>query len=397
MKRIPISFAVVAAILGAAALSPASQSHAAQADEPFTADVKLGAAYDDNLFRLVNETEAEALLGTDQMDDWYRWLEAGVDFNIIRASHRFDIDARIYRQTYDTFDDLDHTGGVFNARGQWSLAEGTRVDAGYRYQRKLQSFTNKLATAKDIIERNDFDAGLEQRLSDRWKLRLKGAFADLNFSTSGFLDKKQVDGEAEIMYAASQRSVFGLLATYTQSDYDLGDVRDFDGWSIGPSFEWALTSSSRIIANVGYTHRALDQSQPGVDDYDGVTGFVSGIWDPGNTLAGELRVYRDVSSLGGEISEYTQRTGISFEPTWAMTPKLTLRGALTYEERDFAAVDATLVDRKDDYMLADLWLDFAIARRFLISVGYAYEDRDSNVDIEDFDDQTVSAELQFTF
>src|SRR5690606_19397557 len=124
----------------------------------------------------------------------------------------------------------------------------------------------------------------------------------LDFSNSDFLDKDRFDAEAEIRYAASQKSIFGLLATWTQSDFDDNDTRDFSGWSLGPSFEWQLTSRVQISANLGWTHRGLDKSGGTLKDYDDVTGYVAALWVPSDRFSHELRVYREISNLGGEVS-----------------------------------------------------------------------------------------------
>lgn len=384
------------ALLIAGGLIWCAASHAAAPPaEPFEGVVFAGAAYDDNLFRLEGEEEALESLGTDELDDWYRYVGAGFRANFPGDERRVDIDAEIFRQTFDTFDDLDHTGGRFAATGEWQLAPDTRGILGYAYQRRLQSFTNKESTARDIQRIHTVNGAIERNLAERWQLRVDAGWSDLEFSNSDFLDKQRLDGEVELRYAASQNSIFGLLATYTDHDFDEGGTRDFSGWSLGPSFEWQITSRFQLSANVGYTHRGLDD--PGdLDDYDGVTGFVAALWSPRETFSHELRVFRDVSNLGGEVSEYTERTGLRWRPRWQLTPKLATRFSLAFEERDFSAVDDA-DDRRDDYLLADLWFDFDLTRRLLVSLGYAYEDRQSNEAGRDFDAHVFRGELRFTF
>ena len=390
--------AVIAASALAAAYAVSPAGYAAQGDpaaDPFRGNVFVGAAYDDNLFRLEGEAEALETLGTDELEDWYRYAGAGLAATFAGDQRRFDVEAEIYRQTFDEFDDLDHTGGHLNANGQWELNPDTRGLLGYGYQRRLQSFTNKENTADDIQQVHSITGGIERRVAERWQLRLGGGFSDYNFSASNFLDKERLDAEAEIRYAASQNSIFGLLGTYTESDFDSNDNRDFSGWSVGPSFEWQITTSFQLSANVGYTHRGLDN--PGdLDDYDGVTGYIASVWSPRDTFSHEIRVFRDVSDLGGEVSEYAERTGLRWRPVWQVTPKLSTRFSLAFEERDFDAVEGG-EDRNDDYLLADLWFDFDLTQRLLVSIGYSYEDRQSNEDDREFDAHVFRGELRFTF
>jgi hypothetical protein len=305
------------------------------------------------------------------------------------------VEGEIYRQTYDDFDYLDHTGGLFDANGELSFSDVTRGNLGYRYRRRLQGFTNKNTTEKDVIDRHTVRAGVERTLAQRWQGRLGARWADVGFSNSKELDKNQYDGEAEIEYAASQNSIFGLLATYTKSEFDTNSNRDFSGWSLGPSFDWQIRSNTLIDAHIAYTERSLDDSGSIIDDYDGITGHLRGRWTLEELFETELRVFRDVTSLGGEIAGYTERTGVEFKPSWQITSKLLGTFGLGYEERDF---DSTgLLDRKDEYYLANLGVEFAMTDAFLVTAGYAYEERDSNVPQRDFEDHTVNAELRLNF
>jgi hypothetical protein len=391
---VPAAFIVALVLVGSLTQFPLG--HAAQPPtDPFEGHVFAGAAYDDNLFRLEGDAEGLETIGTTDLEDWYRYAGAGFRASFPGDDRRFDVDAEIFRQTYDEFDDLDHTGGRLNANGEWELSTDTRGLLGYGYDRRLQSFTNKNAATRDIQQRHGVTGALERTLAERWQLRLGGGWSDLNFSSSDFLDKQQLDAETEIRYAASQNSIFGLLASYTESNFDSNDARDFSGWSAGPVFEWQITSSLQISANVGYTHRALDD--PGdLEDYDGVTGYVATRWAPGDTFSSEIRVFRDVTNLGGEVSEYTERTGLRWRPVWRMTPKLSTRVVLGFEQRDFTALEGG-EDREDDYLLADVWLDFAPTQRLLMSVGYAFETRDSNEDDQEFDAHVFRGEVRFSF
>jgi hypothetical protein len=396
LRSAPVPAAAVAALVLGAGLLQSPYGHAAEATDPLQGNVFAGAAYDDNLFRLEDESEGLANIGTDDLEDWYRYAGAGFTGNFAGDRRRFELDGEIYRQTYDEFDSLDHTGGSFNGAGEWELSGDTRGRLGYGYQRRLQSFTNKESTADDIVQQHAVNGDIEKTLAERWQVRLGAGWSDLNFSTSDFLDKQRLDGEVEIQYAASQNSTFGLLAAYTESNFDSNDNRDFSGWSLGPSFEWQITTSFQLSGNLGYTHRSLDNADD-IDDYDGATGYLASLWAPGDTFSSEIRVFRELSSLGGEVSEYTELTGIRWRPVWRITPKLASRFSVTYEERDFSAVEGLTEDRTDDYLLADLWLDFNLTRRLLVSVGYGFESRDSDEDEQEFDANVFRSELRFSF
>lgn len=362
--------------------------------EPFQAYISAGATYDDNLFRLENGSEGEQVIGTRNLDDWYSKLTAGFDTVIARENQSFDLQGDVYRQMYDQFSDFDYTGGRFRGAWNWKASDDTRGDLGYRYRRELRSFSNEEIPEKDIVEENAVFGSIEQQLAQRWLLRLASDYADLHFSTSPLLEKRRLNLESELRYAASQRSTFGLLTKYTQSKFDQNQAQDFSGWSVGPSMIWQFTPELKFTGDISYTHQGLDESPPGTEDFNGVTGTLVTDWQPNDRVGWTFRVFRDISDLGGEIPQYTKRTGVKLVPTWQITAKLATRAELVYEKRDF--VEFTVgPHREDDYYLANLWLDLKVARRWLVSAGVGGERRDSNVQIDDFDDATVSAVIRF--
>lgn len=397
MKQSTNPPALLASLALSAVLAHPSDAHAAPATgaEPFQAYVSVGETYDDNLFRLENSSEGEQVIGTRTLDDWYTKLEAGFDTVIALENQGFDLQGNVYRQMYDEFSDFDYTGGRFRGAWNWKVSDDTRGDLGYRYRRELRSFSNEDIPAKDIVEENAAFGSVEQHLAQRWLLRLVGDYADLHFSTSPLLEKRRLNLESELRYAASQRSTFGLLGKYTQSKFDQNQAQDFSGWSIGPSMIWQFTPELKFTGDVSYTHQGLDESTPGTEDFNGATGSMVADWQPSERLDWNLRVFRDISDLGGEIPQYTKRTGVKLEPKWQITPKLATRAELVYEKRDFVEFSLIGPHREDDYYLGNLWLDFQMARRWLVSAGIGGERRDSNLQIHDFDDMIASAVIRF--
>ncbi|MEQ8205855.1 MAG: hypothetical protein RIA65_06745, partial [Woeseia sp.] len=163
----------------------------------------------------------------------------------------------------------------------------------------------------------------------------------------------------------------------------------FSGWSVGPSIQWRPRSSLTVTSNLAYTHQGLDESQPAIEDFDGLTGFVAANLTMSNSVGLRVRAFRDISDLGGEIPLFTERTGITFEPRWQMTTKLSSRAQFAFQRRDFNATSLVGASREDDYSLAELWLDFSVAPRWLLSFGVGTEQRESSIDIYDFDDLLV--------
>lgn len=365
--------------------------------QPFQAYLSTRVSYDDNVFRLQDSTEGQQLLGIDELDDWYATLTAGFETVITGESQAFEVQADLFHQIYEDYNEFDNTGGRFLGTWKWKTSDATRGDVGVRYRRNLRNFSNTNVPLKDIVDQYTVFASLDKRLAQRWLLRIAPELTKFEFSASPLLDKQRFDLESELQYAASQNNSIGLLGTFTQSSFDQSQARDFSGWSIGPSIHWQYTPALNFSASVGYTHQGLDEFQPGEEDFDGITGYAVADFQSRESISWRLRLFRDISDLGGEIPRYTKRSGVSLIPTWQITEKLRGAAELTYERRDFVAFSGPASDRQDDFFVQKLWLDLRMARHWVVSTGIAGENRTSNVELQEFDDITVYVSIRFDF
>ena len=369
-------------------VSGSSLALGASAEDPFTLYLGVGGAYDDNLFRLDEEPGVATDFPIANVEDWYGYGEFGFESRGL-GGLPVTASGRIYRHDYDEMTFLDHTGGAFDIEFDWGDADRLGGDVDYRYRRRLQGFTNKLVPVKDIIEENRIGASLERSLGLRSRIEVGGSVRDLSFSTSEFLDKSEWDARVHYEFAASRSSHVGLLATFEQADFDESDIRDYSGWFLGPTITWQSTESFRLESNLGWTERELDDPDAGLADFDGLTGSLSFDWKPGRRFSLNATAFRDVSSLGGEISNYTDRIGVHIRPRWRLSEQWTLRVSGTYEDRDFEPALGQTFHRQDDYYLASLDLVWDLGRRIEVTFGYDFEYRTSNEDIREFSDNVA--------
>jgi hypothetical protein len=137
-------------------------------------------------------------------------------------------------------------------------------------------------------------------------------------------------------------------------------------------------------------------------DFKGVSYRLIYHWIHSEKTKIDVEAWREPSSLSDEITDYVLAQGISINPTWDITPKVSLDGMLLYNNDDFKARNDVLsalgVERRDD----DTWLFRVTAnwdpRNYLrLSAGYRKENRDSSIDERDFDVDQVEAKILFKF
>ena len=391
--------AIIASIFaGGLALAPGAQAkdlyEVVKAVNPY---VSAGTTYDSNLLRL-SKDESELLFGTRSKSDKYLTLEAGFNTDVEVSRQRFLLNGRVYRNNYDTFDSLDYTGGDAKALWEWTWGKLWDGELGYTYDRSLRSFANQTVPQKDIRTENKFLGGANRWLTDRWRLGMRGNSSDISFSDSKNLDQKRQLGGVAFDYVTQKGNSVGFDTEYAITNFDNASNNDYGQLRAGPTAVWAVTGKTILRGKVGYTNRNFDDNTT-QEDYDGFTGRVTMIWKAHKDSGIKAAIYREISNLNDEISNYAVIHGIEAEPTWRILNKTVLRGVARFEDRDFkgkrksSAPLPNLEQRKDKVYTAGLWVDWNPYRSVDFSLGYDYEKRTSTRDFEEYNAQVVRARV----
>ena len=403
MKKI-VCFLVGSVLALTAILTPIGLSYAAiDKFEPYAYTKIL---YDSNLFRLSGDQEAIARLGDNNRDDTIGHLGAGFKSDLKLSRQHLLLDALVDWARYDTFDELDHTRVDAKATWAWQIGNLWSGNLGYDYNRRLRSFNQDQTPEKDMRTEKEgfFDAGYQ--IHPDWRLALGITLSDVSFQEQENLDRDANSGRFQVLYRNTRNTQVGMFVRYTDNDLDEQDVNgisisnDYTETEISGVFYWEGSAKSSLEANLGYTTQSYDDFDE--RDYQGSTGRLTyhGIIT-GKTKV-DVSVWRETSTLTDEITTYVLSQGVSIAPTWSVTPLITLRGEVSYENDDFKGENdirtALGGQRRDD----DTWVGRISAtwrpRQFLsFSIGYRREDRDSSIDINDFDTKQVDAKVQVQF
>jgi exopolysaccharide biosynthesis operon protein EpsL len=391
---------VLAGLVLQAGASAADLARTLQKIHPYVA---TGMTWDTNLFRVEDNDQAKLLLGTRSKNDRYLTLETGFDTELAVSRQRFLLDGRIHRDKYNRFDELDYTGGDARALWKWVRGKLWSGDLGYKYRRSLRSFANQTVPKKDIREEHRVFGKADRWLTDRWRAGVLGNWSEVDFDETDTLKRSRGEGGVGIDYVTQAGNSVGFQSTYTNADFDNARSNDYSQYQLGPRMDWRPTGKTRIQAKAGYTNRSFDDnsSPRGQKDYDGFTGRLTAIVSAAESRRIEASVYREISNLGDEISNYAVIHGVSLEPVWQVTGKIALRALGEYEQRDFKGdrgrSTLDLDQREDDVYTAGIWLDWRPYRIITASIGYQAGKRDSNRDFEEYNYESVEARLTAGF
>jgi len=361
--------------------------------------VEFSLEHDSNLLRVSNRNALGQPVNTGQTSDTFRSLAVGMDGDLSISKQRLLIGGRIYHNSYSRFDTLDHTAGSAYLRWKWVVGRLWSGDVGYNFDKKLRTFSNQETPVKDPRKRHRLYASASRWLTDRWRLGVGGQFADISFQKTQTLDKQKSGGEINLDYVTRAGNSVGLKAEVRDVTFDHVTTKDFQVYELGPTLDWRVGGKLRLLANLGYLSQEYDTDP--TRDFDGLVGKLKGVWQLTGKTSLNASVWREISSLDDEVSDYAIIKGVSLEPTWNITPKTSLRAVASYEERDFSRREADVVpglaDRLDQLTTLGLWLDWKIRDNAFVSVGYSIDARDSNRPQEEYESKNLQATVRVGF
>jgi len=201
------------------------------------------------------------------------------------------LSALVDRAEYDTFDELDHTGGNAVADWRWELGNLWSGSLAYTYERELASFDQFLTREKDIrtTHRGNFEAGYQ--IHPDWRLVGGLSISDVSYQERERLDRETDGGLLEVQYRNTRRTRIGLRAriknTDLKNEQDVNGIlidNDYDETEISGVFYWEATGKSSLEARLGYTD--LNYNELDERDYKGSTGRLTHKW----LLTGKTRL-----------------------------------------------------------------------------------------------------------
>lgn len=390
-----------------AALSLVSAPAAAQTTADFVQAMKPYVSgkyqYDNNLFRLPDRSTAEQLYGKRQLDDRFYTLEAGMNGEINWSKQNVLLQGFIFRNYYDEFSENDYTGGEANVIWNWQTGEKWTGDLGYTFDRQQRDYSNQVTAAglanppaslsdvNNIRERNSVLGSVRYALGDSYSLYTKGELTDVSFSNrNAFGESLDLERSAVNVggdYIAENGNRVGIDAEWLQGNYDDLGTQDYDEFTLSPTANWEISDKTRLRGRAGYTKRDYDDARQ--EDYDGLSGRITLVRNPQEPTNLRASIYRELSTLNDDITNYAIIDGWSIEPTFAVGGKSAVRLRGEYQNRDFEGSSTSnptnRADREDDLVTLEIAYDWAFSRIASLTTTLTYQNRNSNLNTEDYE------------
>jgi exopolysaccharide biosynthesis operon protein EpsL len=399
---------------------------------------------DSNIFRLADDANTQALLGTSERSDTVRRLGAGVRADIPISLQHLSLEASVEDNDFERFDQLDYVGHRLSGVWRWQVGSQLRGDVGAQTRKTLGGYGDVQDNARNLVTENRAFASAGYMLTPRWRVRggLHIGRIEHDNPARAAQESRTTTTTLGVDYVTPAASSVGAQVRFTNGEAPSRQIvgatpvnNDYDQVQTSLVARWLLTPKTSVDGRLGYTRRTHDQL-PG-RDFKGATGRIGMDWaaTPKTHLNAaawrEVQPFRTVietttmsivappgvATAPGEfagpapqpventtaetVATYMLAQGFSVGPSWAPTEKLVVQARLLYEKQDFkgdpGVVLAVNPRREETFRGMSLAFGYAPLRSLLLALAFQSGQRDSNVALRGYDFNTVTLSGRFTF
>lgn len=401
-----------AAITVAGVLAPTTEAVALW-DDRLELFVSETVTWDDNVFRLSNDSDPEDFLGSPSKGDTYFTTSFGFNLDVPVGRQRLVGSFALNRTRYDRFGELELDDGR-NGRAMWVWQVGNQLsgELGYTESLTLASLANvqsgiQSSTPNFVeLKRTFFNAAY--RPAARWQIR--GDVSRLEQSNSAAerrLSDASIDGaELTVSYVSRADNQLGLSARLADGSLPNGQPvatvlvdNSYRQRNFAAVLDWTMTAHSRVTARAGRTTRSYTQLPQ--RDFEGWTYQASYEWKPRAKFVLTASAQRDISTTEEVNVGFVLAKGVALYPALRLTEKIDLTAALEQFDRDYLGdpglVLGTVSPRSERIRAAGLAVSYRPARPVTLNLTWRRETRSSAVDFGDYAANIASLGVRISF
>lgn len=366
--------------------------------------------YDDNVFRFSSKDVANAAFGSPEMSDVIKRLDFGADVNLRLSRQLININVGVSDSKYNRFDLLDNTAKSYGATWNWRLGNDVYGTLSKSKNESIAGFNEIRNPVKNTRMVDRQSASLNWNFHPDWTVFASQEHVDTENELVTFrsIDRKDDVTEGGLRYQSTLGTQLAL--SYRLIESDNPNRTGFSALLFGnESKQKALVATAAWLPSPK-TRISTRLSQISIDYKNRPQRAFSGFnqrWDIGHSLTAKITlngsVFKEVSPIDDIASTYVEITGASFNPVWTLTSKLSLRGGIAYEDRDYlgggvgSGLFFNVGRRRDISKTANLGLIYTPTLKSLLQLQYQGEDRDSTSEIQSYRFNSVTLSGRYNF
>ena len=365
--------------------------------------------YDDNVFRFSSPAKAKAAFGSSATADTVKRLDLGATVNLRLSQQLFTLSADVGESRYNRFNILDNTAKSYNLAWNWRLGNDVYGLLSTKKSEAIAGFNEIRSPVKNTRTTSSQFATVYWNYHPDWTLYAIHGGTDTENELASFatLNRKDQVFETGLRFQNTLNTQVGLSYRVNDSRYinrTGGSLFLFGKESklttVDITAAWLPTPKTRISTRLSKVN--IEYKDKPNRDFDGF----SQRWDVSHTLTGKVNLsasaYREVAPIDDLDSTYVKATGVSFNPAWNITSKVTLRAGVGYEERDYMGSSALPFpfigeDRNDDSTLANVALVYTPTQKSLMELKYQGEKRESSTNNQGYSFNSINFLFRYDF
>ncbi|MFW5439982.1 MAG: XrtB/PEP-CTERM-associated polysaccharide biosynthesis outer membrane protein EpsL [Methylophilaceae bacterium] len=340
--------------------------------------------HDDNLFRTENNTKSDNLTS----------FHAGLKLDKKISLQRVTAKVVISHNRYNKNDHLNFTSKAFEAAWHWALTPRLTGKLSADRTEKLNDFNDTRNTSRNVrVTQNqqflaDFNPG------GGWHylagLSRKSLKNSNTFNEDASFSANAVDFGVKYVFPSTSSITFMNHARKGKyDDRKINQALLFDDkykeYESALALDWLLTVKSRVNVGASYLKREHDNFSK--RDYSGLQGHINYDWQPTKRIKVGLNAKSILSTYQTDVDSYTRKNELALKPTYALTPKVRIKGHLDVSERKFLGSGynaATSSSRVDGYKSAGIGVEWRPTRQSSVELSWLRYDLNSNNNAFDY-------------
>lgn len=303
-----------------------------------TVQGSVGLAHDDNLLRVPDDQPA---FDGHRSDSWYN-AEVALILDKSYGRQRVAATAKLSRNVFDHFSQLDYTGKDLQGTWYWQL--GNRFDGklGGSYVETLAPYTDFRSDERNLRQQRRAFVDGAWKFHSRWRAR--AAFTSEEFTydlfRQRFNERTEDTTELELDYLPPTGSTVGLVLRRIDGEYPNGRPfgtliadDDFTQDEVKARIEWIASGITKVQVLAGWAER--EQPSFGDGSTSGANGRISVEHTPRGKFSYNAAIWRDFAPLESTLVSYTQNKGVSVGATWEPRAQLKFDAKAIFERREY--------------------------------------------------------------
>lgn len=305
--------------------------------------------YDNNLLDLPNKDYAQTHIGTDQLSDLSHTMQAGVNLEKQVSRQVFTANLGVNKTNFDHFKQLDYTGKNLLANWNWHLGNHFEGNLSTSYVYSLAPFTDFHELAKNTSTEKVDRFNAAWLLHPSWRLHGEVARFELQYNLPSEQHANRIEHQAEagIDYLTRKGSSVGVLTRHLQGTFpnvastSLAFVPgNYNQNEVKANINWIFSGKTQLQFLGGHVTRTHEDF-PRIN-YSGFNARLAATWQATGKMTLSSQLWREASIYDNLATPFSINRGISLNPKWRATDKITAEGTLQYVKRDFSQSQAFL-------------------------------------------------------